>query len=132
LTGTELIVSTQNPLRLSDLSEPVPDVAILNFHPDDYDDELATAADVKLLIEVADSSVGTDRTIKLNLYALAGIPEVWVVNLRERDVEVFADPSEGNYLAVTKYSLEDVVVPRSLPSAKIKVSEMFSKDSKLG
>lgn len=129
IAGTELIVSIQNPIRLSDLSEPVPDVSILNFRDDDYEDALPKAGDVKLLIEVADSSVGTDRTIKLNLYALAGIPEVWLANLRDKSVELFVEPSKGSYLTVTQYSLADEVTSRSLPNVSIKVSDIFRKYS---
>ncbi len=48
--------------------------------------------DVFLLIEVADSSLALDRDVKLARYAAAGIPEVWIVNMRARQVEAYAEP----------------------------------------
>lgn len=125
ILGPEWIVSIQNPVRLSDLSEPVPDVAILKFRDDDYEDQHPRPSDVRLLIEVADSSVGTDRTVKLNLYALANIPEVWLVNLRDRVVEIFSEPSKGNYSARKEYSIGDEVTSPTLPNVKFKVSEIL-------
>jgi Uma2 family endonuclease len=68
----------QNPLRLGD-SEPVPDVAIVPGKPSDYRTHHPTTA--LLVIEIADTSLEYDRTEKMSLYAAAGIPEYWIVNL---------------------------------------------------
>jgi Uma2 family endonuclease len=53
--------------------------------------------DVFLLIEVADSSLAFDRKVKTPLYAQAGIPEYWIVNLNDRQIEIFRSPAEGEY-----------------------------------
>ena len=89
-------VRVQGSVRLNDDSLPQPDIAVLRLR-DDYHRQRPTPADVFLLIEVADSSLEYDRAVKLPRYAAAGIPEVWIVNLRARQVEAFANPANGVY-----------------------------------
>ena len=90
------LVRVQGSVRLNDDSLPQPDIAVLRLR-DDYHRHRPTPADVFLLIEVADSSLEYDRAVKLPRYAAAGIPEVWIVNLRARQVEAFANPANGVY-----------------------------------
>src|ERR671938_544657 len=75
------IVSVQNPIRLDAYSEPEPDVALLRPRADYYESGHPTPADALLIVEVADTSADYDRIIKLPLYAKAGIPEAWLVDL---------------------------------------------------
>lgn len=91
------ILWVQNPVRLDDYSEPVPDVTLLRRRDDFYARANPGPADVLLLIEVSDSTLEYDRQIKVPLYARAGIPEVWVVNLPGEVVEVYARPGGGVY-----------------------------------
>ena len=86
--GDRLIVSVQNPVRLSPSSEPQPDLALLAWRDDLYRDELPGPADVLLVIEVADSSVVTDRDVKIPLCGRAGVAESWLVDLVAGTVEV--------------------------------------------
>ncbi len=79
LIQDEAMISIQNPIWLAD-SEPEPDVAILIYREDLYASRRPGAADVLLLIEVADSSLAYDRDIKGSVYAEAGIGEYWIVN----------------------------------------------------
>ena len=89
-------VRVQGSVRINDNSLPQPDIAVLRLR-DDYHRQRPTPADVFLLIEVADSSLEYDRAVKLPRHAAAGIPEVWIVNLRARQVEAFANPANGVY-----------------------------------
>lgn len=89
--------SVQNPIRLPNGSRPQPDVTILKWRDDFYAGKHPDAEDVLLLIEVADSTLETDRGVKVPLYAEAGIPETWIINLPERVVEVYSGPSAGAY-----------------------------------
>jgi Uma2 family endonuclease len=73
----QAIVHAQNPIRLSERTEPEPDLSLLKPRPDFYAAGHPGPQDVLLVIEVADSSIGFDREIKIPLYARAGIPEVW-------------------------------------------------------
>ncbi|MEX2399947.1 MAG: Uma2 family endonuclease [Rhodothermales bacterium] len=93
--GDVVEVSIQNPVRLSRYSEPEPDVALLKRSRDPA--EIPRAADVLLLVEVADATLRVDRSVKLPLYAEARIPEVWIVNLPESRVECYRDPSASGY-----------------------------------
>lgn len=91
------IVSIQNPIQLSVHSLPQPDVVIARFREGLLDQEHIQAKDIVLLIEVADSSYEYDRHIKFKEYAQAGIPEYWIVNLPQRQIEVYTQPKEDRY-----------------------------------
>ena len=93
----DAIVSTQDPIRLSDLSEPRPDLAVLRFRRDYYRERHPGAYDVLLVIEVADTTIQYDRHTKIPLYARAGIPEAILFNLPEDRLEYFARPEMGVY-----------------------------------
>ncbi|HEX8069660.1 MAG TPA: Uma2 family endonuclease [Pyrinomonadaceae bacterium] len=95
--GTAAIVSVQNPIRLDDYSEPQPDVALLKPRADFYEQALPAPADVLLVIEVCDTTLEYDRQIKLPLYARAGLPEVWLVNLADEQIETYAHPAADAY-----------------------------------
>jgi Uma2 family endonuclease len=89
------LVRTQNPVSLSNISEPEPDIAVVlrkayySAHPG--------PKDIRLLIEVADTSLAKDRAVKLPLYAAAGIPEYWIVDLANKAVEVYTQPVGDGY-----------------------------------
>ncbi len=97
LFGRKAIISIQDPLALSEYSEPEPDVAILKPRPDFYSTAHPTPADVLFVIEVADSSIYKDRNVKLPHYASAGIPEVWLVDLEAQNIEVYTQPEGQAY-----------------------------------
>ncbi|HEY0172088.1 MAG TPA: Uma2 family endonuclease [Pyrinomonadaceae bacterium] len=95
--GRDFQVSAQNPIRLSDLSEPQPDISLLRWRDDFYRGAHPTPEDVLLVVEVADATVVTDRKVKLPLYARAEIAEAWLVNIPEGQVEIYSDPAGGAY-----------------------------------
>ena len=78
-------------------SRPEPDVTLLRWRDDYYANARPTPQDVLLVIEVAESSVQRDRTVKGPLYAEAGIPEYWIVNLQDQVIEVYSNPVKGEY-----------------------------------
>jgi Uma2 family endonuclease len=92
-----VIISVQNPIRLDDYSEPQPDIAVLKRREDFYRSALPQPADVLFVIEVCDTTLEYDRQIKLPLYARAGIPEVWLVNLADEQIETYAQPAGDAY-----------------------------------
>lgn len=91
------LLQVQDPLRLSPESEPQPDLALLSYRENFYRDKVPEAEDALLVIEVADTSLDYDLTVKLPLYAKAGMPEVWVVDLVRDRVHVFRKPSGEGY-----------------------------------
>ena len=94
------IVAPQNPVRLNDHTEPLPDIALLKPRADYYRNGHPGPDDVLLLIEVADSSLAYDRDVKLPRYAGAGIAEVWLVDLVGGRLWVYRQPAEGHYTEV--------------------------------
>jgi Uma2 family endonuclease len=111
--GDEYLVQVQSPIRISTDGEPMPDLAIVRDRP--YGGQLPTEADTLLVIEVSDTTLRYDRTTKLPLYAAAGIPEAWIVNLRDHRIERFAEPRDGAYrqsvVAGLGQTLASLVVP---------------------
>lgn len=100
--GERYIINIQNPVRLDDLSEPEPDVAVLRYREDFYAESHPAPQDALLLIEISDTSLDYDRTVKLPLYAKHEIPEVWIVDLQSsRSIEVYTNPDGDRYTALT-------------------------------
>ncbi len=118
-------VSIQNPVRLSDMSEPQPDVVVLRIPADPNAAEVPTAADVLLLIEVADSSLAYDRGEKLPRYAAAGIPEVWIADLNRARIEVYRDPAGDQYRSTAAVERGGVLTPLAFPDIAIPCDEIL-------
>ena len=118
--GPKAVVAVQSPLRLFEDSEPEPDLLVLRPPLERYQDRLPTREDVLLLVEVADTSLEFDREAKLPLYAEAGIPEVWLVNLKENLLEVYRDPRGGRYREIRLLSPEEEVSPTLLPEVSLR------------
>lgn len=83
-------------------SRPQPDITLLRRRNDYYASKPPTAEDVILLVEVAESSLKYDRGAKLALYAEAGIPEYWIVNLADSLIEAYSDPSGSKYKSLRR------------------------------
>ena len=115
-------VLCQSPLRLGN-SVPEPDLAIVTGQPRDYADFHPTTA--ALVIEVSDTTLEYDQTIKAALYAAAGIEDYWVININERTVEIRRQPGPSGYRSLQTYSEADTVVPLFNPTARIAVVELL-------
>ena len=81
----------------SDWSKPAPDLAVIRGVVEDYDEQAVTAQDVALVVEIADARLPADRTDRTRVYAAAGIPVYWIVNLAEGQIEVWFDPRREGY-----------------------------------
>ncbi|MCB1823063.1 MAG: Uma2 family endonuclease [Candidatus Competibacteraceae bacterium] len=125
--GKQAIVRVQSPVVLDDHSEPQPDLVLLRPRSDYYLNEHPRAQDVLLLVEVSDSTAEFDRKTKVPLYARRGIPEVWLVmGPRRRHVEIHRDPQPERGVYQTRLQLrEGVLVPALLPTAEIRLDELF-------
>ena len=119
------IVRCQEPITLPNNSEPEPDIAIVRLRSDDYINSHPSAADIILVIEVADSTIKFDQDTKAPLYAAAGISEYWIVNLIDNRLEIYRQP-EGSIYA----SIEIITPPRSInlphfPEIVVQISDFF-------
>lgn len=113
------------PVILSRWSEPEPDVSIVLGGPCDYLPEHPKTADVRLLIEVADTTLRFDRGRKRAAYARSRIQDYWIVNLLERQLEVFREPSGARYRSMTVYGEHEAVIPLAAPHAFVRVSDLL-------
>jgi Uma2 family endonuclease len=125
LAGALAVVSVQDPLIVGERSVPQPDLALLKPRADSYTRSHPTAADVLLVVEVADTTLGFDLGTKVPLYARAGIAEAWVVDLQERAVRVFRDPSASGYRTSFAVSGEAKVNATALPAVELAVAALF-------
>lgn len=119
------IVRVQNPVRLGPRSEPQPDIALLRYRHDFYRAGHPAPRDVLLVIEVGDTSVDFDREVKTPLYAAAGIPEVWIVDLIAERIEVYRGLRPRGYSQVLGHAPGDRVSPASLPDLVLEVSAVL-------
>lgn len=118
----------QNPIALPD-SEPQPDLAILRERADGYERSLPAASDVLLVIEIADASLAYDRDVKLPLYARHGIPEVWLVDVQGRRLELHRDPGDHGYRVTVRPDSGDILSPQQLPQVQVELSALFQASS---
>jgi Uma2 family endonuclease len=102
----DYFVSDQEPITTED-SEPEPDVMIVQGKRRDYADRHPSPKEVLLVVEVADTTLQRDKTVKLRVYAQAGIPNYWLLNLPERQLEVYHQASETSYKDVQIYKEND-------------------------
>ncbi len=127
----EVIVRIQSSARIPNLeSAPEPDV--LWLVNGDYSTRHPEPDDLRLLIEVADSSLANDIGEKAQLYAEAGIADYWVVNLVEDCVEVFRDPQPTGYRSRQTYRGDEKVQPLASPDVSLEPSDLFAAPQKPG
>jgi Uma2 family endonuclease len=119
-------VRGQNPIALDSLSEPQPDIVLLRAPWPGFPQAHPRAADVVLLVEVADSSIDTDLGAKRELYARAGVLEFWIVDLTTDGVLVCRDPDGGRYASVTRVERSGVLSIAGLPGVSIAAESLFT------
>ena len=123
--GEQAAVSVQLPVITGELSVPQPDFALLKPRRDDYSTAHPRRGDILLAIEVSDTTLRTDLRIKAPLYARAGIPEYWVVDVNERVVHVFREPDVKGYRKTVVAKGEDELASVELPEVRLRVAEIF-------
>jgi len=123
--GQRAVVSVQDPIHLGRHSEPQPDIILLRPHPDFYAADHPSPADALLVVEVAEASSEYDREVKVPLYARAGIPEVWVVDLGRRTVEVYRTPSPQGYTGVQRVWADQSLSPMEFPDLIVAVDDIL-------
>lgn len=124
--GSRAVVWVQNPLLLrQQQSEPEPDVLMLAPRTDFYTSRLPEAPDVRLLIEVADTSLLYDRQRKLPLYARAGVVESWLVNVDARRLEIHRNPGRLRYRNVRLPTADETFSPAAFPDLKLMLRDLF-------
>ena len=122
--GERAVVRVQNPVRLSGWTEPQPDVTLVKWG--DYSQGHPCPEDVLLLIEVSDTTIESDRGVKLPMYAQSGIREVWIVDLPARAVETYSEPEGDSYGKTGLVGLDGEVAPEALGDVSLSVRQILS------
>ena len=130
LVAGRAVLQCQDPIILPSTSEPEPDFVIVRQRADNYLSAHPSPADVLLVIEIADSSLSYDQTVKLPLYAEAGISDYWLFNLVENRLETYSEPYQdlqGNF----GYSFKRIILPNRaialpcFPALSLDLSQVF-------
>ena len=112
--------------EIDEFNDPEPDVAVVRGELRDYLHRRPDpATDVLLIVEVANTSLKGDTTIKANIYARHGLAEYWVVSLSNREVIVYRQPTANGYSDVQVYSTADSIVLLSAPSSSVRVADLL-------
>jgi Uma2 family endonuclease len=120
-------VYPETPLRFVSLdSEPEPDIVVTSSPVVEH----LRKADTSLVVEVSESSLRYDLNVKAPLYAEAGVPEYWVVNLDDRELTVFRSPEDGVYRDRRTYAPGDRLKPEAWPDVVIDVDELFPNEDR--
>lgn len=125
LLAGEVTVTVQNPIHIDDYNEPEPDIAILKYRADFYAEAHPSPADTLLVIEVSDSTISLDREVKLGLYAEAGIPEVWLIDLKANAVERHTSPDNGRYHSIEIIERGGTVASMSVKGLTAEVTDIL-------
>jgi Uma2 family endonuclease len=129
LFSTRAIVAVQSPVVLAD-SEPEPDVTLLAPKDDFYASGKPSSADVLLVVEVSDTTLEFDRTVKRDLYAENGLEEYWIVNLIAGEIEVHRTPQRSGMFSDIRFlSVDSVIELKCLPGTCVPVADVLGPRS---
>ena len=122
--GDRAVVRVQGPVGLPPRSRPEPDLLLLRSRS--YRKGPARTGDVVLVIEVAASSLRYDRTVKLRMYARAGVPEYWIADTDTQTVDVCREPTAETYRSVQRFDRDSAITPAAFPDLTITVADLFA------
>jgi len=125
--GERAIVRVQGAVRLNLYTEPEPDLLLLRPRADFYASAHPGPADVLLVVEVDDSSIGYDRDVKAFIYAHSGVPEYWLVDLNDSVLVRHLRPEGGAYRIVEPIASASSIVPSLLPDCLIAVADLIAR-----
>jgi Uma2 family endonuclease len=121
----KVMVSVQNPVRLSRYTEPQPDIVLAPWRDDFYASKRLSAEHTVLVIEISDSTVRYDRNRKMPLYAQAGVPELWIENLQEDVILVYRDPGPKTFSTSLVFHRGESVSLAAFPDVAFNVDELL-------
>ena len=115
------ILDVQNPIHLTERTEPQPDIVLLQFRLDYYETAHPMPSEVLLLVEVFDSTIDFDRDVKVPNYARSDIQEVWLWDLEVNCLEVYRQPTANSYTSMQKFERGEMVSPLAFPEFEVSV-----------
>ena len=123
--GDAAIARSQNPIELSDNSEPQPDISLVKYRADFYAKAHPTPEDILVAIEVADTTAENDRQVKIPSYARAEIQEVWLIDLPNDWIEIYCNPNSGIYQEVRIVLRGQKIISPAFPNLKLKADAVL-------
>jgi Uma2 family endonuclease len=123
--GEQVLVAVQNPVEIDQHSEPEPDIAILRPRDDFYASAHPTPEDIFLLIEISDSTIRYDRTVKIPLYAEDNIIEAWIVDVNAEWVEVYRQPSATGYRSLQTFTRGQTIALLAFPEIELSIDDIL-------
>ncbi len=122
-------VRMQLPITLKPKSEPEPDIAVVRIDPHEYGDRHPTPAEILLILEVADSTLLSDRQQKALIYAKAGIADYWILAVNTRQVYVFREATSDGYQQESVLAANTAFAPLALPNLMIPLNQLFLQNA---
>lgn len=119
------LIRIQNPIRLSEYTEPQPDVTLLHRRADYYAAHAPAPEDIFLVVEIADTSLAYDRQVKMRLYAQSSIAEYWVIDLKAETVTVHREPGPDGYGITQVVRRGEQIAPTAFPDRPVTVDSML-------
>ncbi|XHR84809.1 MAG: Uma2 family endonuclease [Gloeotrichia echinulata GP01] len=119
------LICVQDPVKLNERSEPEPDIAVVKVDPLDYADHHPTPGEIYLIIEVADSSLKVDCETKAKAYSQAGIRDYWVLDVVNRQLHIFREPTEDGYQNEMILGENGTISPLQFPDLQIAIFDML-------
>lgn len=125
LANQLFFVSTQDPILLNDFSEPEPDLAIVRGTVLDYADRHPDPQDLALVVEVADSTLKYDCEVKDKLYAQSGIEDYWVLDVKNRKLHIFRNPTPTGYTSHLILTPPNAIEPLAFPDQSVSLADIL-------
>jgi Uma2 family endonuclease len=123
--GNVAQVNVQNPIRLSDDTEPQPDLTLLRLRPDFYASHTLGPQDIFLVVEIADTSMTYDRCLKMPLYACSGIVEAWLIDVSRGTITIYRDASPDGYASSRVVRRGERLAPAAFPDCLLAVEDIL-------
>jgi Uma2 family endonuclease len=123
--GEQIFVRLQDPVRMNNYSQPEPDISVVIPDPLYYEDHHPIPSEIYLIIEVADTTLRTDCGIKAKIYAESGITDYWVLDVNNRQLHVFREPSQDGYQSRVILADGDSISLLRFPDCSFFVREML-------
>lgn len=123
--GDRVHIRVQSPIWLDQYNEPEPDLAVVRPRADFYRYAHPRPADIFLVVEVSDTTLASDRGVKMPLYARAGLPEAWIIDPRHEVVLVHREPAQDGYRLVTRLRRGERLSPLACPDDAIAVDDLL-------
>lgn len=129
MAAKQTLISVQDPLFLDEHNEPQPDIILLNYREDFYENKQADAKDALLVIEVAESSLHYDVNVKIPLYARSFIHELWLVDLQSNSVQTYHSSNGEAFHEKQRNDTKQSITPLAFPEHPISVQSIFGMKS---